>query len=481
MYRRMALNRTIVAVAVVAAVTGQTYRAARPALLSGLVIITLDATRADRLPAYGFGGVATPALDALADRGIVFEDATTVAPLTLVAHTSLFTGLYPPRHGVRDDTGRPFDSAHATLAEILRTHGFRTGGFVGSAVLAADRGLSRGFDVYDDGAKADLPAPHRRDGSVVVDHANAWLRALPADRPFFLWVHLYDVHAPQTLPLEFRRRYGDLYESGIAYADAQVGRLLDTLHERRLLDRTAVVIAGDHGESLGEHGERDHGLFVYESTMHVPLIVAAPGASHRRTSEPTSLVDVLPTVLDLFNIARPQVDGRSAVPALHGAALPDRLIYGESMYPLHLGSSPVRMIRNGRLKYIEGRRPELYDLQTDQAELRDVSPAHLGTTAALAGFLRDFMSTDRDTVSGSDIDLERHRTLSGLGSSSNDSDRLGSCHSPVGPRRSMKGVSLWISDSRVTASSEDISQITFASFMDTPVREAARVCRGGTS
>src|SRR6516165_7632918 len=181
---------------------------------TGLVIITLDTTRADRLPAYGFGSVATPAIDGLASRGAVFDEAVSVAPLTLPAHTSLFTGLYPPHHGVRDNTDRALDPEHTTLASLLHDRGFQTAAFVGAIVLGADRGLARGFDVYDDGRAPGVPPPRRRTGREVVERARAWIDRLD-EKPFFLWVHLYDVHAPQELPLEFRRTYGDRYEGGI--------------------------------------------------------------------------------------------------------------------------------------------------------------------------------------------------------------------------------------------------------------------------
>ena len=405
----------MVTAGVLAVSAGVTHCASRPAPPSGLVIITLDTTRADRLPAYGFGSVATPSIDAVARRGVVFSDAMTVAPLTLTAHTSLFTGLYPAHHGVRDNTDAPLDPSHTTLAAILRARGFRTGAFVGSIVLSADRGLSQGFDVYDDGSTGGERAPHRRNAREVVERASAWIRALNEGAPFFLWVHLYDVHAPQTLPVEFRRTYGDRYEGGIAYVDAEIGRLIDVLRQRRLLDRTVEVIAGDHGESLGEHGETQHGLLVYDSTMHVPLIVAAPGVAPGRILVPTSLVDVLPTVCDLLHVPAPAGDGRSLMPVVRGSAVPDRLVYGESMYPRHFGKTPLRMLRDGRFKYIEARQPELYDLQSDPSELHDVSAARPSVMSALAQVLQSTDRADDRRSPTNGIDPERRRALAALG------------------------------------------------------------------
>lgn len=353
---------------------------ARP---SNVVIITLDTTRADRLPAYGFSGVATPALDRLAREGVVFDRAETVTPLTLPAHVSLFTGLYPQHHQVRDNADVPLAAATPTLAELLRARGFQTAAFVASVVLSAHRGLARGFDAYADGSHDGGPAPRRRAGTVVVDEASSWID-LHKRVPFCLWVHLYDVHGPQTLPLEFRRAYGDSYEGGIAYADAQISRLLDVLERNHLLASTVIVVAGDHGESLGEHGEREHGVFVYESTMHVPLIVRSPGVRPGRVSDLVSLVDVLPTVLDLLRARHAtRLDGVSLVPAMHGARIQEREIYAESMYPAHFGWSPIRMLRDERMKFIEAPRPELYDLAADPFEQRDLSLERPGVIDAM--------------------------------------------------------------------------------------------------
>jgi arylsulfatase A-like enzyme len=381
--RTSSLVRTTAAVVILAggsAAARVTILRPRP---SGLVIITLDTTRADRLPVYGFGGIATPAIDALASHGAVFDDAESVAPLTLPAHTSLFTGLYPANHGVRENAGPALDRSHATLAAILHDRGFHTAAFVGSIVLHSDRGLSRGFDVYDDGSADGTPVPKRRPGNEVVDRARAWIDHLDG-APFFLWVHLYDAHAPQTLPMNLRRAYGDRYEAGIAYADTQIGRVLDALERRRLLSNTVVVLAGDHGESLGEHGEKEHGIFLYQSTLRVPLVICAPGTPARRVTAPTSLVDVFPSVLQLLGIAThlPH-DGITLVPALTGGGLPTRAIYAESMYAAHFGVGPLRMIYDGEFKFIDGAMPELYDLERDPDERQNIGDAHLATASVL--------------------------------------------------------------------------------------------------
>jgi len=381
-----------------------------------LVIVTLDTTRADRLPVYGYASVSTPALDRLAREGVVFDAASSVAPLTLTAHTSLFTGLYPPHHRVQDNAAPPLDARRPTIATILHAYGFRTAAFVGSTVLAADRGLARGFDVYNDGCAPGVEPPRRRPGDQVMDAALAWLDTVGWS-PFLLWVHLYDAHAPQTLPIMYRREYGDAYEGGIAFADAQLQRLVDSLDRKRLLDMTAVIVAGDHGESLGDHGEIEHGIFLYESTLHVPLVVRSPGLAPGRVSSVASLADVLPTVLDLFGLPATQVDGASLKPALDGRRdLSPRGVYAESMYPLRFGWSPLRAFRDERFKYIDAPRPELYDLEADPFEEHDLSRERPAVMAALRRQLDAVVAGPPDaTDDGARVSPEVQARLAALG------------------------------------------------------------------
>ena len=353
----------------------RTFRQPPPPI--GVVIITLDTTRADRLSVYGFMDAAMPHLDRLAREGVVFDQATSVAPLTLPAHCSLFTGLFPPAHGVRDNADRPLSPEHTTLAETLHAHGFRTGAFVGSVVLDADRGLAQGFDHYSgvvstDASERTPRPPRRRRGDEVVTDAIRWIDGIQGSR-FFVWAHLYDPHRPYDPPEPFRSTYTDPYTAEIAFADAQIGRLLEALDRRKLLDRTIVVVAADHGESLGDHGERDHGIFVYESVLRVPLIIRAPNVSPRRIADVVRLVDVMPTVLDLLSMPRHPVDGKSLAGVLHGDPQHVELdAYSESQYPLRFGWSPLRALRAGRYKLIEAPRPELYDLDRDPFEQRNL-------------------------------------------------------------------------------------------------------------
>jgi arylsulfatase A-like enzyme len=353
--------------------------------IDGIVVITLDTTRADRLSPYGFMDAVMPHLERIAAEGVVFDQASSVAPLTLPAHTSLFTGLRPPKHGVRDNADRPLAPEQRTLAETVRERGFRTGAFVGSAVLDPDRGLSQGFDMYGGvagGPSLDAGSLQRR-ADVVVADSLAWLEGVGTS-PFMLWTHLYDSHAPYDPPEPFRSAHPDPYLGEILFMDAQIGRLLEGLDRLRLSDRTVVVIAADHGEGLGEHGEKTHGLSVFESVLRVPLIIRAPSLKPRRLVEPVSLVDVMPTVLELLGFPAREADGRSLVGAMHGETGPEAEVYAESMYPTRFGRLPVRALRDGRYKLIDGNVPALYDLARDPFEARNIH----GERAALAQLMR---------------------------------------------------------------------------------------------
>lgn len=349
---------------------------------TGVLLVTLDTARADRLSPYGFMDVRMPHLERLAREGVLFEQAFSVAPLTLPAHTSLFTGLLPPSHAVRDNADQPLATSHTTLAELLQRRGFRTGAFVGSVVLQSDRGLAQGFDTYRDVQSPGAPTPARqRPGNLVVDEAIAWLEGT-AGAPFLLWAHLYDPHAPYEPPAPFRVAHADPYVGELLFADAQLGRLLDALDRLRLTDRTIVVVAGDHGEGLGDHGEQTHGLLVYDSVLRVPLIVRAPAIRSRRIADVVSLVDVAPTLLELLGIAGRHSDGASLVGALNGRRI-DVEAYAETLYPARMGLAPMHALRDGRFKLIDGPQPELYDMQTDPFEEHNVIRARAGIADAM--------------------------------------------------------------------------------------------------
>jgi choline-sulfatase len=352
-----------------------------PRLPSNIVIVTLDTTRADRLSAYGYMDAVLPHLDRLAAEGVVFDQAISVAPLTLPAHASLFTGLLPPSHGVRENASPPLGDAYVTLAEILRTRGFRTAAFVGSTVLDADRGLAQGFEHYS-GVAAGAPERRQRRADEVIGEATRWLEDVRGAR-FFLWAHLYDPHRPYDPPAPYQSMHNP-YLGEISFADSQIGRLLQALERERLLDQTIVIVAGDHGESLGDHGERDHGIFLYDSVLRVPFILRAPDLTPRRIGEVVRLTDVMPTVLELLGIPAPPTDGVSLVGLMRGTEQDlDLEAYAESQYPRHFGWSPLYTVRQGRYKFIEAPRPELYDLERDPFETRNIYGQHPSAVAAL--------------------------------------------------------------------------------------------------
>ena len=364
-----------------------------------VLLISVDTLRADRLGSYGYKAASTPVLDALAARGLRFEQAATVAPLTLPAHTSLLSGTFPTFHGVRDNGSFYVNDTITTLAEVLKTRGYRTGGFVGAFVLDHRWGIAQGFDHYFDAfdlsnyeMAAGLDAA-QRPGSEVVDHALAWL-AEDGDRPFLAWVHLYDPHSPYTPPEPYRSRFPatmqGAYDAEIAATDAQIGRLLDRLKESGRLDDTLVVVVSDHGESLGEHGEQQHGFFVYDAAVRIPLIVAGPGVPARAVSDQVRIVDVMPTILDLVGAEVPSdVQGVSLLPLARGEEL-ELLGFSETWYPrYHYGWSELTAVSNGQYKFIAAPRRELYDTQADPGETNDLSAANPRMADALERALRD--------------------------------------------------------------------------------------------
>lgn len=396
-----------------------------------VVLLTLDTLRADHLGAYGNRDVRTPNLDQLAREGVVFEQAMTVAPLTLPAHSSIFTSQFPPKHGVRDNGGFFLGPDQVTMAELLSAQGFTSGATVGAFVLDSKWGLDQGFATYQDdfdltNVKAMSVGSVKRPGNEVVDLALKWMEGV-ADQRFFSWLHLYDPHAPYDSPEPYRSEYrGHPYRGAIAFTDAQVGRVLSFLKDRDLADRTIVIVVGDHGEGLGEHGEETHGFFVYESSMHVPLIVSAPFSNTigRRVAQPVRTVDILPTVLDLLQIPAPTaLAGASLAPLLAGAReIPNVVMdgYAEAMYPLHhYGWSELTATRSDRYKLIDAPRPELYDLELDPKELNNIFEERRSVGDAMLRNLRDqkrAMAADAPAApKNEDVDPETRARLAALG------------------------------------------------------------------
>jgi arylsulfatase A-like enzyme/Flp pilus assembly protein TadD len=397
---------------------------------ANVLLITLDTTRADRIGAYGYDAIETPNLDSLAADGVLFTQAISSIPLTLPAHASLLTGAHPPRHGVRDNGGYFLDDRWTTLAEAVRERGHGTFAAVGAFVLHELWGLSQGFDVYDDEFGAADAKPHemlrvQRDGAEVVEQALAWMDER-GDKPFLAWLHFYDPHYPYEPPGEFAERYADRpYDGEIAYTDQLLGRVLDYLREKGLYDSTLIVVIGDHGEGLDEHREPDHGIFLYDSTLRVPLIVRAPQAAYRGVVEEVVRdVDVMPTVLEYLEVAAPdEVEGMSLLGLMAGRQEDEpRYAYSESRYcRLHYGWSDLVSIRDSRYKFIEAPTPELYDLQEDPGELRNIYDRYLDVATSLRERLAELSAegvADSDSAM-EDLDpdtLEKLRSLGYVGS-----------------------------------------------------------------
>ena len=340
-----------------------------------LVLVSVDTLRADRVSAYGEGAKTTPHIDRLSSEGVLFEQVVTTAPTTLAAHASLLTGLTPLRHFVHDNVGFRLPEEIPTLASILRQEGFRTGGFVGAFVLDSRFGIGRGFENYFDRfATTSGDFATERRGEAVLREALRWLEATKQE-PFFAFLHFFDPHRPYDPPPSFYPRQPSdraLYEGEVAYVDSLIGRLMEWLDQQGLTDNTVVVVTADHGESLEEHGEETHGYFLYELTLHVPLVVRYPGGEGgKRIDDLVSIVDVTPTCLDLLGVAAPEnLDGRSLLPLLNGAGtVSNQSVYSETFFPrLHFGWSELRSLRRGKHKLILAPRSELYDLEADPGE-----------------------------------------------------------------------------------------------------------------
>lgn len=334
---------------------------------SDVVLITIDTLRADRV-----GRGLTPTLDALAQRGVRFTNARTAVPLTLPAHVTIMTGALPPAHGVREN-GVTFKPGPQPLARALHDAGYSTAAFVGAYVLDHRFGLDDGFDVYNDEIRRDPARPlsleAERRGEEVVDAALALLPT--GKRPFFVWLHLYDPHAPYDPPLGWRSKAGgNAYDGEVAYADAQVERFLDNLKDRGLLDSAVIIIAGDHGEALGEHGEDTHGMLAYDSTLRVPLIAVSPHLKARIVETPVSLVDLAPSVMHEIGLGDP-----ARAIDIFTEPTPARDSYAETLYPATAGWHPLRVLATKQWKLVMSSEAELYDVAADPAEAHNLVDA----------------------------------------------------------------------------------------------------------
>jgi choline-sulfatase len=358
-------------------------------------LITIDTLRADHVGCYGYKRVETPALDALAADGVRFTQAFTHSPITNTSHITILTGLLPSVHGVTD-FGVPLSPQHVTAAELLKKRGYQTAAFIGAVILDSNTlapGLDRGFDFYDNfPAKTETKERWgrvERRGMEVVAHAEAWFDKHRTG-PHFVWVHLYDPHDPYEPPPPFSEKYRDhLYDGEIAYADSAVAHWIAFLKKAGVYDNAIIIVTGDHGEGLGEHGEETHGLFLYDSTLHVPLILKTPAAAHRGAviDSQVRTTDILPTILSATGVAAPaELNGESLFPLIEQtktAQDSNRALFGETDYPLRWGWASVRALRADNTKLIEAPRPELYDLQADPKELKNLYAPASATTQTM--------------------------------------------------------------------------------------------------
>ncbi len=393
---RAAIILLLFAVAVTAAaVVGWRIARESPPHKGPIILISIDTLRADHLPIYGYTRVATPNIGALAADGVVFDRAYTHSPQTLPSNVSLLTGRLPFEHGVRDNVGFTLAPNERTIARLLRGRGFSTGAAVSSWVLRKDTGLNQGFQAFDadlavgtpDVAGSDL----RRNGADTVKAAIAWMAGLRGDSRFFLFLHLYDLHRPYAPPDRYSRL--PQYDAELAYEDELIGRVITFVRDRGWYDRATVVLVADHGEGLGEHGEQEHGLLLYDEAIRVPLVIKLPDqvSAGRRVADRVQHIDLVPTLLDFVRAPVPGgLRGRSLRPVLESAKarLTPQPIYAESLFArFHFGWSDLYSLIDGNLHYIRGSRDEVFDLTADPHEKTNLAESRAQVAAAMAGAL----------------------------------------------------------------------------------------------
>lgn len=391
-----------------------------------VLLITLDTTRADRLGCYGYAPAATPTIDAFAASGTLFENAFAQVPLTLPSHASMMTGRYPKEHGIHSNGSGALGADHPTLATVFKEHGYRTAAFIASFVLDARFGLHRGFDVYNDKVapvtldralyKSQLPA------DVITDRGLEWLRQ-NSDRPFFCWLHYFDPHDPYQPPDPFSASFAHPYDGEIAFMDSQIKRVADWVRQAGLSNRTLIVIAGDHGEALGEHGLTGHAIYVYEDVLRVPLILVHPKFnSAARIATVVEIADLFPTVLDLFGYDPPDdLLTRSLAAALSGEELAEGEAYSESEYGFVThGWAQQRSLTTSQWKYVSSTKPELFDRVADPGELRNLNAAKPAVAQRMRKKLEaryeSMLSGEASAVAMDDAATRRLEALGYLGS-----------------------------------------------------------------
>lgn len=374
-------------------------------------MISIDTLRADRLPAYGSRRVATPGIDRLRRDAVLFENAYAPAPQTLPSHAALFTGLNPPQHGLRDNAGFELHPRATTLASWLRARGYGTGAAVSAPVMDSKTGIARGFDLWDE---ALLPGSLKRDGGRTAAALLPWIRRQRG--PFLAFLHLFEPHVPRDAPKPHSVRYADPYDAEVSRADEIVGEFLEELRRLKLYDRSLVLLVSDHGEGLGDHGEKSHGVLVYRETIHVPLLLKLPGARHagEAVRSAVGLVDALPTVARALDVAAPPgLSGVALQGYVEGTPPAPRRLYSEALFPrLRLGWSDLASLADERFQYIEAPEEELYDLGADPGEHRNIALENL---AVLRQRKAEMSRIPRPFELPAAADPEKARVLASLG------------------------------------------------------------------
>ncbi|HEV8660880.1 MAG TPA: sulfatase-like hydrolase/transferase [Thermoanaerobaculia bacterium] len=390
-----------------------TRASVRPSNHTPVILISIDTLRSDHLPSYGFRGIETPAIDAFRNDAILFQRAYSHVPLTLPSHATMFTGVLPAQNGLRDNTGFRLAPNVPTLAELLHKNGYATGAAVSAFVLRRESGISRGFDFYEDQidvANSGLNIGRvQRSGKETVAIAERWIEANSA-RPFFMFVHLYEPHTPYDPPEPYLSRYSSRYDGEIAYADSIVAGFLDELRRSGVYDRALILLLSDHGEGLDEHGESEHGIFLYREALQVPLIVKLPHEDRRGTSvsTPVGLSDVFATIAEVTATTAPKTQSVSLL-----GTLPPRQIYSETLFPkFHYGWSDLHSLLDEKRHYIQAPRPEMYDIAADPAEKNNILSDDRRTLAAMRAAITPLIQT---SVAPAPVSAEEARKLAALG------------------------------------------------------------------
>jgi arylsulfatase A-like enzyme/Tfp pilus assembly protein PilF len=393
-----------------------------------LILISIDTVRADYLQVYNPAGVPTPNLSKLTEHAYLYANVIAQVPFTLPSHSTMLTGTYPVKHRVQENIGAKLGENAVTLAEVLKANGYQTAGFIGALVLESGTGIEQGFDTFDDVfVREDKVTEDRsgiqKDGASVKRSFVSWLDQRQTSSPFFSFIHFYDAHTPYNPPAPFRPLENDprsLYRGELRYVDAIIGELVDDLSRRQLLNKTVLVITGDHGEMLGEHGENGHGFFVYQEALHVPLLISLPDGSKGTSDEVLELVDLMPTVLDLLKIPVPQeVQGKSFAQHLTGKNSSPGLAYAESLTASqHFGAAPLLSMQDFRYKYIESPQPELYDLKEDAQERNNLVEKKKEIANKMKTALQEFLSKNKDMSAKPaerELTAEQQEQLAALG------------------------------------------------------------------